>query len=77
MTKVLVSIPNQLVIRMRAAIPARQRSKTIAKLIEKEVLKREQALYECAAAIEKDSALNEEMEEWNTTLSDGLNDESR
>lgn len=76
MTKLLISMPNQLAVRMRAAIPSRQRSKTIAQLIEKEILKREQALYKCAAAVEKDAALNREMEDWDTTIGDGFNDGS-
>lgn len=76
MKKVLISVPDELAARMRATIPARQRSKTIAKLIEKEITKREQSLYECAIAVEKDTKLREEMEEWNVTLSDGVDDES-
>jgi hypothetical protein len=77
MTKVLISMPNQLVIRMRATIPPRQRSKTITHLIEKEIIRREQTLYKCAVAVEKDAALNKEMQEWDITVSDGLDDESR
>jgi hypothetical protein len=76
MGKILISVPEQLVIRMRATIPARQRSKTIAHLIENEVKKREQLLYECAVAVENDDSLNKEMNEWDITLKDGLNDES-
>ncbi len=76
MNKVLISMPEQLAARMRAALPARQRSKIIAHLIEKEVEKREQNLYECAAAVEKDSALSQEMKDWDETLNDGLDDES-
>jgi len=76
MEKVLISMPNQLAARMRTAIPARQRSKIIVHLIEKEIEKREKALYECAVAVEKDAALHEEMEEWDTTLLDGIDDES-
>jgi metal-responsive CopG/Arc/MetJ family transcriptional regulator len=77
MEKVLISIPDQLVTRMKATIPARQRSKTIARLIEIEVARREKLLYECAAAVEKDSALNKEMEDWDIiTIQDGLEDES-
>jgi len=75
--KVLISIPDQLASRMRAAIPARQRSKTISSLIEKEIEKREKALYECALAVEKDAALHQEMKDWDVTLRDGLEDESR
>ncbi len=76
MERVLISIPDQLAARLRAAIPTRQRSKTITQLIEKEVEKRERRLYECALAVEKDSALKKEMEDWDITLQDGLNDES-
>jgi hypothetical protein len=76
MEKVLVSVPDQLATRMRAAIPARQRSKIITQLIEKEVRKREQKLYECALEVEKDTALKKEMAEWEITVGDGLNDES-
>lgn len=76
MSKVLISISDQLVSRMKATIPQRQRSKVIAHLIEKEIEKRERALYECAAAVEKDDALRQEMEEWNVTLQDGLTNES-
>lgn len=76
MERVLISIPDQLAARLRAAIPPRQRSKTITHLIEIEVEKRERKLYECAAAVEKDAALNREMKDWDETLQDGLNDES-
>jgi hypothetical protein len=37
MTKILISMPDQLAVRMRAAIPQRQRSKVIIKLIEAEI----------------------------------------
>ena len=76
MEKVLISIPDQLALRMRAAIPSRQRSKTITHLIELEVKRREKALFDCAAAVEKDAALRKEMKDWDVTQEDGLNDES-
>jgi hypothetical protein len=75
MQKILVSIPDQLAIRMRSSLPDRQRSKIIAHLIEVEVERREHSLYECAAAVEKDQALAKEMKEWDVTSSDGLEDE--
>lgn len=74
MEKILISLPNQLVIRMRATIPPRQRSKIITSLLEKEIKKREQALYECALAVEQDAALREEMTDWDITIDDGLDD---
>lgn len=76
MEKILISVPDQLALRMKAVIPSRQRSKTITRLIEQEIKKREKALYECALAVEKDAALQEEMKDWDNTLQDGLNDES-
>lgn len=76
MNKVLISIPDKIALRMRAAIPQRQRSKIIVQLIEKEIEKREKALYECALAVEQDLALNKEMKDWDITLQDGLSDES-
>lgn len=76
MSKVLISIPDDIASRMRTAIPQRQRSKVIVQLIKKEIEKREKALYECALAVEKDDALNKEMEAWDNTLQGGLNHES-
>jgi len=72
MYKVLISIPDDLASRLRVVIPSRQRSKVIACLIEKEVESREQDLYACALAVEKDEALNKEMKDWNVTIGDGL-----
>lgn len=74
--KMLISIPEQLAIRMRAMMPARQRSKAIASLIEVEILRREQLLYNVAQAVENDVLLNAEMEDWNITLQDGIHHES-
>ncbi|HHF7375616.1 hypothetical protein [Legionella bozemanae] len=76
MTKVLISIPDKIASRMRASIPQKQRSRVIVQLIEKEIEKREKALYECAVAVEQDNELNHEMTEWDVTLKDGLTDES-
>ena len=72
MEKFLISVPDTLAIRMRASIPARQRSKTIVQLIDKEVKKREKLLYECAVTVEADTSLHQEMEAWDVTLNDGV-----
>jgi hypothetical protein len=77
MEKVLISLPNQLAARLRATVPVRQRSKIITHLIEEEIEKRELALYECALAVEKETDLRQEMDEWNVTLSDGLDDDNK
>lgn len=69
-------MPDKIASRMRASIPQKQRSKVIVQLIEREIEKREKALYECAAAVEQDTELNQEMKEWDVTIQDGLSDES-
>lgn len=76
MSKVLISIPDDIASRMRAAIPQRQRSKVIVRLIEAEIDKREKTLYECAVAVENDASLKDEMNDWDITLQDGMNDGS-
>ena len=70
--KVLVSIPDSLYSRMTATIPPRQRSRLIAKLLEDELRKREQELYQAALAVEQDEELGAEMKEWDVTLGDGI-----
>ena len=76
MEKILVSLPENLIRRMKAVIPVRKRSKILAQLLEKEVKRREKAWYQCALEVEKDKALNKEMEEWNSTTGDGIESES-
>lgn len=75
MQKVLFSLPDRLVSRMRASIPPKQRSKVVAHLLEGELKKREQALYQCALEVEADEALRAEMEDWETTAGDGIRDD--
>lgn len=77
MEKILLSLPHALVIRLRATIPPRQRSKVIAHLLENEIARREEQLHACALAVEKDAALNKEMDMWEITIKDGVDDESR
>ena len=76
MTKILISLPDNLALRMKAAIQPRQRSLIIARLIEKEIEERENALYQSAMAVEKEESLRKEMQDWDTTLQDGLEDET-
>jgi hypothetical protein len=44
----------------------------IAKLLEDEVGKREQELYQAALAVEQDEELGAEMKEWDATVGDGI-----
>ena len=76
MQKVLISLPDSLVKRMKVFIPQRQRSRVLSELIEKEIERREKSLYQCAREVEKDDTLNREMEDWNVTVGDGIDDET-
>ena len=76
MQKVLISLPDDLLTRMRAVIPNRQRSRIIAEVLESEVERRERKLYECANDVEKDKVLNTEMSEWDLTVGDGIEPET-
>ncbi len=75
--KVMFSFPDQLVARMKAAIPQRERSKVLAVLLEKEITLREQNLYLCAKELEEYSGLKEEMATWDKEFGqDGLDETS-
>jgi len=67
MEKILVSLPDDLVKRMKSVIPSRKRSQVVKDLLEQEIARREEALFQCALAVEKDEALNQEMAEWDVT----------
>jgi hypothetical protein len=47
--KVMFSFPDQLVGRMKAMIPSRERSKVVAILLEKEIMEREKKLLSLCA----------------------------
>lgn len=74
----MVSFPDQLVIRMKAAIPSRDRSRVMAILLEKEINSREQRLYLCAKELEKSSGLRHEMIAWDNAFGqDGLDGDTQ
>jgi hypothetical protein len=74
--KVLVSLSDELYARMKAVIPPGQRSKVMVGLLEEEVHRREQKLYECALAVEQDEQLQTEMADWDGTVGDGIETET-
>jgi len=76
--KIMFSFPDQLVVRMRAAIPSRDRSKVVAALLEKEISAREHHLYLCAKALEDSTGLNNEIAIWDNEFGqDGLDDDTQ
>ncbi len=76
MQKILFSLPDALVMQMRAYIPSKQRSKVVTQLLEKELKRREQALYKCALDVEADESLNDEIKDWEIAQNDGLDNET-
>ena len=75
MSKVMFSFPDKLVIRMKSVIPARERSKVLAALLEQEIKSREQHLYTCAKELEDNKGLTEELTTWDREFGgDGLKD---
>lgn len=71
--KVMFSLPDQLVNRMKAAIPSKERSRVAAALFEREINIREEALYHCAKELEENKSLRDEMISWDSAFSeDGL-----
>lgn len=72
--QMLFHIPDPVAERFKQAIPARQRSAYIAKLMEDSLPdENDDPLYKIALAVEADSALNAEMKEWrNGLIGDGI-----
>ncbi|MFA6037474.1 MAG: hypothetical protein WC748_05065 [Legionellales bacterium] len=73
-TKVMFSLPDDVTERMKAVIPARQRSKIVARLLTGEIEKREDKLLHLAMQLEGNTTLKKEMEHWDPMIGDGLND---
>ncbi|NCX94396.1 MAG: hypothetical protein EBX40_06950 [Gammaproteobacteria bacterium] len=73
--KVMFSLPDELVSRIRTLIPLRERSGVVASLLENELSLREKALYQSAKELESHKGLKKEMGAWEDEFGgDGLND---
>jgi len=75
--QLLLHLPDQLVRRLRRAVPARQRSKFIQDLLEQALppdgAVETDPLYLAALSVEADEALAAEMVEWDSaTIADGV-----
>ena len=72
-TQVLVHLPTEVARRFRNAIPARQRSAFVCKLLEENLPNVDEHMYELALQAEAfDRANPEEVSELDATLMDGL-----
>ena len=72
--RVNFTLPIGIYVAFKCLVPERRRSKSVASLIGLEVKKLEQRLSKSAKAVEADKALHKDMEAWDNTLSDGLDD---
>ena len=62
--RVTLSLPDPLAKRFLALVPNRERSSTVARLLEKELARREQELEQACRAANADTVLAEEVAEW-------------
>ena len=72
MTTVRFSPPEGILHTLQQLIPPDQQDQFVADTIRHALELREQALYECALAVEQDEALNAELDDWQVTLTDGI-----
>ena len=71
--QMLFHIPDPLAARFRQAVPPRQRSAFVTKLMEQALPEEDDPLYLLALEVERDAVLNEEMREWRDGLiADGI-----
>lgn len=62
--RITLSIPDSVARRFQAAVPARQRSRLVTRLLEHELSERNDTLAEACRAANRDKALHREIEEW-------------
>ena len=62
--RVTLSLPDEIGRRFLDAVPPRHRSRLVAKLLEEELAKKEDLLAAVCIAANNDSALEQEIDEW-------------
>lgn len=62
--RVTLTLPDHIAKRFLVAIPSRERSATVARLLEQELAQREQVLEAACLAANADTTLAAEIEEW-------------
>ena len=69
--RMTLSIPDAVARRFRTAVPARQRSRVVTRLLERELGERDDTLAAACRAANSDRALQREIEEWQS-FDDGI-----
>ena len=62
--RMTLSIPDAVAHRFLAAVPARQRSRLVTRLLEQELAERDDSLAAACRAANRDKALSQEIDEW-------------
>ena len=62
--RITLSIPDKVARRFRAAVPARQRSRLVTRLLENELSERDDSLAAACRAANRDRILEQEIGEW-------------
>lgn len=71
--QVLMRLPEDVVRRLKRQVPARERSRFVAGLLDQALPpETDDPLHQAALAAERDRGLAEEMAEWDATIGDGL-----
>jgi hypothetical protein len=71
-TTLRFSLPEEIIHALNQLVPPDQHDQFVAAALRKALEQQEQALYECALAVEQDEELNAELDGWDVTLSDGI-----
>ena len=69
--RITLSIPDHVARRFRAIVPPRQRSKLVTRLLEQELVERDEALAAACRSANRDMALQHEIDEWQS-FDDGV-----
>ena len=69
--RMTLSIPDVVAHRFQAAVPARQRSRLVTRLLEHELSERDSSLAAACRAANRDHALGREIDEWQS-FEDGI-----
>ena len=69
--RITLSIPDPVARRFQAAVPPRQRSRLVTRLLEQELAERDNTLAAACRAANRDKALQCEIDEWQT-FDDGI-----
>jgi len=69
--RITLSIPEPVARRFQTAVPQRQRSRLVTRLLLSELAKRDKSLESACRAANKDASLSKEIDEWQA-FDDGL-----